>query len=80
MHPALIIAAFTAFVAGLYIHDCWARARYIKRVTAPVTVSPREAHNERAEKLLRRVQFERLQNPMCPVLKRAEARVRASFI
>lgn len=80
MHPALIIAAITALIAGLYIEDCWSRARYIKRITAPDTVSPREAHNERAEKLLRRVQIERLQNPMCPVLKRAEARVRASFI
>lgn len=80
MHPALIIAAFTAFVAGLYILDCWEHARYLKRITASITVSPREAHNERAEKLLRRVLVERLQNPMCPVLKRAEARVRASFI
>lgn len=80
MHPALIIAAFTAFLAVLYIEDCWSRARYLKRVTAPDTVSPRDAHNQRAEKLLRRVQFERLQDPMCPVLRRAEARVRASFI
>ena len=80
MHPALIIAAFTAFLAGLYILDCWDRARYLKRITAPVTVSPKEAHNQRALRLLRRVQFERLRNPMCPVLKRAEARVHASFI
>ena len=70
MHPALIIA-------GLYILDCWGRARYLKRITAPITVSPKDAHNQRA---LRRVQFERLRNPMCPVLKRAEARVHASFI
>ena len=39
MHPALIIATITAVTAGLYIHDCWEHARYIKRINAPVTVS-----------------------------------------
>lgn len=80
MHPALILAAFAASIAGLYIHDCWEHARYLKRITASITVTPKDAHNQRALRLLRRVQFERLQDPMCPVLKRAEARVRASFI
>ena len=80
MNAALLIALITAMCAALYIGDCWAYARYVRRVTAPVTVSPRDAHNARANALLRRVQFERLHNPTCPILKRAEQRVKASFI
>ena len=48
MHPALILAALAASIAGLYLHDCWEHARYLKRITASITVTPKDAHNQRA--------------------------------